>query len=437
MADKDLSALLAELGGDSPQNRAIAEGLQKQGVSSTKDIAVEKVLIPRHMEGTDEAANWVDDSYTNAYVNKATGEEINPTRLGIYDVKSDGKTQGNIFFHLNADDNGKVSFEPQWSPRAHGFLRDNAVGQAIMSIGKIIPSPVQPLFVAAGAIDALAHGKVMQAVAAAIPYGIQQLAGSTELLSNLSGNADFVSTAKTAAGKIAEAAGAPSYAADLVGKVATAGVTAGISGGDVGKAMLKAGAGSILGESKDFLKAAGDFSNMGIGGLLPDGISADDFDPEALSELGESLEEFNLSPEGLASLPDTRFDENGLGDDLAVDMRADENGLGNDLAVDVRADENGIAGLDNKPVAYDDEGNLMPGYELDEDSNPVWVGGESEYSLEGGAGSDYVSPPSEGDIDGTMVDDAGDVTDKTDLGTVTISAKREPWEPEGGWEGDG
>jgi len=66
----DLSALLAELGGDNPQNRAIAEGLQKQGIASTKDIGVEKVLIPRHMEGTDEAAHWVDDSYTNKYVNK-------------------------------------------------------------------------------------------------------------------------------------------------------------------------------------------------------------------------------------------------------------------------------------------------------------------------------------------------------------------------------
>jgi hypothetical protein len=31
-------------------------------------------------------------------------------------------------------------------------------------------------------------------------------------------------------------------------------------------------------------------------------------------------------------------------------------------------------------VAYDDEGNLMPGYELDEDGNPVWVGDSTDTS---------------------------------------------------------
>jgi hypothetical protein len=56
-------------------------------------------------------------------------------------------------------------------------------------------------------------------------------------------------------------------------------------------------------------------------------------------------------------------------------------------------------GDDFVPVAYDDEGNLMPGYELDEDSNPVWVGDE-EYSLDNNP--DYVSPEGEG-----MFDDGG------------------------------
>lgn len=322
MAGKDLSALLAELGGDNPQNRAIAQGLQKQGINSTKDIGVKKVPVAGHFEGTDEAARYVPETTENAYFNKADGKEINPTRLGIYDVKSGGKTQGNIFFHLDADDKGNVSFRPQWSPRAHGFLRDNAVGKLIMTAGKIIPSPFQAGFVAAGAADALAHGKVMQAIAAAIPYGIQQLAGSTELLGKLAGNSDFVSTAKTAAGKIAEAAGAPASMADLVGKVAASGVTAGISGGDVGAAMLKAGAGSVLGESKEFLKSAGDFSKSGIGSLIPEGVNAESFDPKALEELGDSLEEFAPQDDGLASLPDTRADENGLGNDLMVDLNA-------------------------------------------------------------------------------------------------------------------
>jgi hypothetical protein len=423
----DLSNLLAELGGDNPQNRAIAEGLQKQGIASTKDIGVRKVPVPGHFEGTDEASYYVPETTENAYFNKADGKEINPTRLGIYDVKDGGKTQGNIFFHLNADDNGKVSFTPQWSPRAHGFLRDNAVGRTIMSIGKIIPSPVQPFFVAADVADKLAHGKVMQAVAAGIPYGLQELAKSAELLQNIAGNPDFVATAKTAAGKIAEAAGAPSYAADMAGKVAVSGITAGLNGGDVGAAMLKAGAGTILGQSKDFLKSAGDFSNMGIGSLLPEGISASDIDPDALKQLDQTLTE----------AVDTRFDENGLGNDLAVDTRADENGIGSlnpqndELANNPfkAVDDSGISGLDKNFVAYDDEGNLMPGYELDEDNNPVKVD-EPEYKLDG-AGPNYVSPPSEGDIDGTMVDDAGYVDDTSiPLDKVTV---RPGWTS---WEGD-
>jgi hypothetical protein len=75
---------LAELGGDNPQNRAIAEGLQKQGVSSTKDIGVEKVAVPGRWEGTDEAAYYVPETTRNVYVNKATGQEVNQSELESY-----------------------------------------------------------------------------------------------------------------------------------------------------------------------------------------------------------------------------------------------------------------------------------------------------------------------------------------------------------------
>jgi len=44
------------------------------------------------------------------------------------------------------------------------------------------PFPFQAGFVAADVADKLAHGKVMQAVASAIPYGIQELAKSAEVL---------------------------------------------------------------------------------------------------------------------------------------------------------------------------------------------------------------------------------------------------------------
>jgi hypothetical protein len=400
----DLSALLAELGGDKPQNRAIAEGLQKQGINSIKDIGVRQVMETRYQPPIEDVSpGGTEEVPVNQFFNKTDGKEINPTRLGIYDVKDGDKTQGNIFFHLNADDNGKVSFQPQWSPRAHGFLRDNAVGKAIMLIGKVIPSPVQPFIVAADVADKLAHGKIMQAVASAIPYGIQQLAQSAEFLQNIAGNPDFVATAKTAAGKIAEAAGAPAYAADIAGKVATSGITAGLNGGDVGAAMIKAGAGTLLGQSRDFLKSAGDFSQMGIGSLLPEGIN--DIDPDALKQLDTTLQ-------------DTRGLENGLGDDLAVDMRADENGLGDDLAVDTRADENGIGSLNPQ----NDELANNPFKAVDDSGI---AGLDSEYKLDG-AGPDYITPAGEG-----MVDDAGYIDDtSTPLDKVTV---RPGWTS---WEGD-
>jgi hypothetical protein len=468
----DLSALLAELGGDKPQNRAIAEGLQKQGINSIKDIGVKQVPVAGHMEGTDEASYYVPETTENAYFNKTDGKEINPTRLGIYDVKDGDKVQGNIFFHLNADDNGNVSFQPQWSPRAHGFLRDNAVGRTIMSIGKIIPSPIQPFVVAADVADKLAHGKVMQAVASAIPYGIQQLAQSAEFLQNVAGNPDFVSTAKTAAGKIAEAAGAPAYAADMAGKVAVSGITAGLNGGDVGAAMIKAGAGTLLGQSRDFLKSAGDFSQMGIGSLLPEGISANDIDPDALKQLDTTLQDTreleigNLAPnltdtkDGIASL-DSEYKLDGAGPDyVSPPSEGDIDGT--------MVDDAGY--IDDTSIPNDELANNP--FKAVDDSGIAGL--DSEYKLDG-AGPDYITPAGEG-----MVDDAGNPDtltakdgiaglntekpwyesgtnesvepeggwqgngwgtigeeDPFQLAKVTISAKPEPWEPEDGWEGDG
>jgi hypothetical protein len=177
---KSLTSLLAELGGDTPQNRAIAEGLQKQGIGSVKDIGVKKVPVAGHFEGTDEAARYVPETAENAYFNKVTGEEINPTRLGIYQVDKDGKAQGDIFFHLNADDQGNVSFRPQWSPRARGFLRDNPVGQAIMLAGSIFP-PTSLYFTAAQVADSLADGKYAKALLNAVPFALDELGVMDEI----------------------------------------------------------------------------------------------------------------------------------------------------------------------------------------------------------------------------------------------------------------
>jgi hypothetical protein len=172
--ENQLSSLLNELGGDNPQNRAIAEGLQKQGISSTQDILVEKVFVPGYSYGSDESAGSIPDSTRNVYFNKTTGQEINPNRLGIIQNGTAGVKDGDIFFHLNADDQGNVKFEPEWSPRSHGFLRDNPIGQLIMKAGAIIPSIAQPFFVAANVGDALAHEKYAKALLNVLPYAAQE-----------------------------------------------------------------------------------------------------------------------------------------------------------------------------------------------------------------------------------------------------------------------
>ena len=169
-----LKPLLAELGGDNPRARAIAEGLQKQGIGSTKDIEVKQVFVPGYSYGSDESAGSIPDSTRNVYFNKVTGSEINPNRLGIIQNGTAGVKDGDIFFHLNADDQGNVKFEPEWSPRAHGFLRDNPIGQLIMKAGAVIPNPFQAAFVAANVGDALAHEKYGKALLAALPYAAQE-----------------------------------------------------------------------------------------------------------------------------------------------------------------------------------------------------------------------------------------------------------------------
>ena len=301
--ENQLRSLLAELGGDSPQNRAIAEGLQKQGIGSTKDIGVRKVTVPGGVSGSDESFYQAPDTIGNAYFNKATGQEIDPNRLGIIQNGQAGLEGGDVFFHLNADENGNVSFQPQWSPRSHGFLRDSAVGQLIMKAGAVIPNPFQLGFVAANAGDALAHGKPLQALAAVLPYGLQEFATASNL-ADLAGNADFVSTAKTAAGKIAEAAGAPSAYADAFGKAGVATLRSGLTGGDMGKALLM----SQLPSPGSFVKDAGDFSR-GIAGF--DVGDTSDFDADALKgmdgwnswEGGDNYSGLtSLTPEGLQAL---------------------------------------------------------------------------------------------------------------------------------------
>jgi hypothetical protein len=377
-----LNPLLAELGGDSPQARAIAEGLQRQGIASTKDIGTREVMRTSDItlrQDTDEQGNrffspysgWgfvsnqryslddpriqkktfvdegggestyyviqntspeVDDdgNIVKQFYNKANGQSINPNRLGIIQNGQAGVEGGDVFFNLRSDENGNVKFDPQWSPRSRGFL-GSGIGQAILTLGSIIPNPLTPAFVAAKAGYALAHDQPLQALAAVLPYGLQEFATASNL-ADLAGNADFVSTAKTAAGKIAEAAGAPSAYADAFGKAGVAALRSGLTGGDMGKALLM----SQLPSAGSFVKDAGDFSK-GIAGF----------------DIGDTSE----------------FDASALNDPNALD------------SVTVRPGWNSWEGDDNEP------------------SWNSWEGGDNQYTLDNNP--NYVTPPGQG-----MVDDA-------------------------------
>lgn len=66
-------------------------------------------------------------------------------------------------------------------------------------------------------------------------------------------------------------------------------------------------------------------------------------------------------------------------------------------------------------IAYDDEGNLLPGYELDENNNPVWVGIDNQDTAVAGEGEDTVVAGSGGED--LVVDENG--TPTRGLGTTT------------------
>jgi Ca2+-binding RTX toxin-like protein len=340
---KNLSPLLAEFGGNTPQARAIAEGLLNQGVSSTKDIGVRKipeietvdVNIPDGSEAGfhTESQRVPTGNQIDEFFNKSTGSTINPGRLGIIKNGESGLKGGDVFFHLRSDNNGNISFEPQWSPRSHGFLRDNPLGKMIMAAGKIFP-PTSPYFLAASAIDAAAHGKYGVAIANLVPMGLQQLANGTDVLTKIAGP-EFNPVSVTPGGQIAEALGVPVQAAEAVGKAATSAVRAGLSGEDAGKAVLASGVGSLIGSGADYLKTAGGEVFDRIKGGIADLTSPDTSDVASVGQTGLPSG-YTPDANGLSEpAPGYVRDENG---NLLKDTRVDENG--------VELPKDGIASLD-------------------------------------------------------------------------------------------
>jgi hypothetical protein len=234
-----------------PQYESIASGLTNNGIYTTSIIGQRE--LPVDQDGNQE----------KEFYNRYTGQKINPRNIGIILNGTAGLSGGDMYFDLKSDGKGNISFAPRWSPRSHGFLRDSAIGQAIMALGSIIPSPLQPAFVAAGVVDSLAHGNIAAAVVKALPFAIQGVTQGTNLLADIAGP-DFNPVSVTPSGQIAEALGVPAKIADTVGKATTSMVSAGITGQDIGDALIKSGITSLVGAGSEGLKSIGKEALDGI-----------------------------------------------------------------------------------------------------------------------------------------------------------------------------
>jgi hypothetical protein len=67
----------------------------------------------------------------------------------------------------------------------------------------------------------------------------------------------------------------------------------------------------------------------------------------------------------------------------------------------------------NGGTPYDDEGNLMPGWQLDEENNPVWVGSGEDTTVAGGGSDDENTVVAGGDDEDETVVAEGDDEDET------------------------
>jgi len=268
-----INALVAQLGGDNAATRAIAQGLFSQGITDAQNLGVRQVMQPQYQPAIEDVSpGGSTDVPVNQFYNTVTGTEINPTRLGIIQSGTNGVEGGDIFYNLNADPTGNISFDPQWNPRAHGYLRDNPVGQAIMAIGSILPVTA-PYVLAARAVDAAAHNNPMGAIQLALSsgatgdvggYGTQfkdaanavgavnaltnnNLGGAIALASNISGASDTLNTPISDTSKI------------TIGDVVkTTSIAASLANEQYGDAVKMAGS---LRDSPD-LKVAGNAINF-------------------------------------------------------------------------------------------------------------------------------------------------------------------------------
>lgn len=238
--DPALATLLKQLGGDNEATRAISAALyDRYGISSLADLGRgEAITVPdEYTDAGDSGASLQRAGYTyNPFINKNTGQQIGD--LGFVDKDKVGTTK----FYLKPD--GSIGTE--FTKRSHG-LWDQGLGN-LLSVLNVIPGAnLATIPITAG--RAALNGNVGQALAAVAPLGLDYLANSTGLLSNLAGP-DFNPMASTPQGMLAEAAGLglQGLPADILGNAVLGAAKSGLTGGDVGTGALLGGAAPLIGQ---------------------------------------------------------------------------------------------------------------------------------------------------------------------------------------------
>ena len=274
----------------------IAKSLAKDyGITSIGDIGVRQVphveYIPI-MGGIGEseyiAGYQPVERNIPEYFNKNDPSKIIPASKFASEGAGDGYSNYNLQPVQQADGSTIVLPVQQYSKSGLGaFVEDFA--PALSAASAILAfAGVPPLYLAAGNVALQAGAgnvdNIGDALKVAAPHliphlisgGLKELASAGNL-SSLAGSADFVPTAATSAGKIAEAVGIPSAFADAAGKAGVAALRSGLTDGDIGKAILM----SQLPSPGSFVKNALDFSR-GIAGF--DIGDTSEFDANALRE---------------------------------------------------------------------------------------------------------------------------------------------------------
>jgi len=291
-----IANLLKQLGGDNEATRAISGALyDKYGLGSLSDLGRgEAITVPdEYTDPGDSGSSLQRAGYTyNPFINKNTGQQIGD--LGFLDKEGKGTTH----FALDPT-SGKLT---SWfTPRSHGIW-----DTGLMDFANMVPG-LNAYTVPLTAARLANQGEWGKALALMVPQGMNYLANSTDVMSNLAGSqgADFNPVAKTPVGMMFEAGtGIQGNLADTIGKAIQSGAISGLSGKDVGQGVINSLTSGSLGGSLGNTPLGDTGITLGTAGnvasLAANLASGNPNLGAALSSTGSLLDNSTLSDAGKA-----------------------------------------------------------------------------------------------------------------------------------------